>query len=863
MLSESKQYAKIMRAKKRIIFYTWMGFFSNLMGGILIYLSTYFGLVKQSVTLVNALTLYVICFYCVVLLVIKTKTGITKRFSQRILILQISNAGGLLFITLLYYPEIKTSILVLWIMAFAFTYSFGTLKQSIILSVLVFVSYVTSLLLSGFIHQSIEVIVSEVIFLCAFIPTCVFISSVGAKLKKQRDTTHRAKLQAEEALKIAAAANESKSVFLANMSHEIRTPMNAIINLSYLCLQNELEAKQRDYIEKLNNSAKSLLQIINDILDFSKVEAGKMEFEVMAFSLDEILGHLAVIDTFKKHGESIQPIFDITPGTPTYLLGDMLRINQILQNLLSNAIKFTDKGHIVLSISVFEDIGEQLKIAFEVQDSGLGMPQSVADNMFEPFSQADSTTTRFFGGSGLGLVIVKQLARLMSGDFSLISEPGKGTTARVILPLSIAPLSTNADITVIDKKVLLIAEDEHTRRGIKNTLTAFGVAVTDKASPGADEHIADAFDVLLIDESSIVSQVDIYQQWLQLLPKSLRVFFVSDNGQIPDKLSFYPIKPLKKPVYFSSFVEALLTTQFDSKAALETDSEVKSETDSNTNEVIDNDQRHKRKSKNINQRLQLSSNLYQQVGKQSILLVEDNQLNQEIIVDLLADSGADILVAENGQVALDLLAFQQVDVILMDIQMPVMDGLEATKKIRACPKWQDIPIIALTASAIKNDMAAGLAIGMNEYLTKPIIPEELFAALNRCCQNKHYRNTSEQAKQSEQQLYPGLDIKAALKTCNGKEHLFNKLIAQYYEKFKHVDEKILQVLADGDNVEASRIAHNLCGISANLGALSLADTARQISKELALPAETLSDDVKRRLKQDVLQVMTSIKQYLA
>ncbi|WDE13435.1 response regulator [Thalassomonas haliotis] len=873
MLAKLSQNPKIKHARKRLIYYAWTGFLANLIGGILIYLSTFFGLVAQSIHLINALTLYAVFFYTWVLLTIATRETITRRFSQKILMVQIANSGVLLFFVLVFYPEIKTTILVLWIMAFAFTFSFGTLKQSVMLSILIFVFYIISLGVSGFFYKSAQEVMPELLFLCAFIPTCAFISYVGAKLKKQRDNTEKAKLQLEQALKVAAAANESKSAFLANMSHEIRTPMNAIINLSYLCLQSELEARQRNYVEKVNKSAKSLLQIINDILDFSKVEAGKLHIEHADFSLDEMLAHLAVVEVPKNKRTNLQLVFDVQPNTPTMLCGDLMRINQVLFNLLSNAIKFTKRGQIVLSIRVLQRQEKQVVIKFMVRDSGIGMPQQVADKMFEPFSQADTSTTRVFGGTGLGLVICKQLTELMGGQFELLSEQSRGTRASASLPLELAfgPLHEQST-PASNKQVLVSAHNDITLSAIEHTLAAFAVSVTGCSSLDFDLDMMPGVNVIIIDESCPQTEIlAFYNRWTQLYQNNMTVIFVSNREELPLELVKFPLRHLQKPVYFANFCDVLSGA----------------------------DKAGGGQGNEAHQQFMLSANLYQQVGKQRILLAEDNELNQEIISDLLADSGCELHLVENGQQVLELLEHQEIDVILMDIQMPVMDGIEATRRIRAAPKWQHIPIIALTASAIKNDMEQGLAIGMNEYLTKPVIPKNLFAALMRCCTpnpqvhgSAHYGAFFEDARDSQNPLsrereegeeitampgnhakqqaavnitrasdFPGLDIKAGLRTCNGKEALYKKLIAGFAEKFSGIDEQIKQLLSQGDSEQAKHLSHNLRGISANIGALALAEVAAGIETELAAN-KGVNKLLRGSLKGELQQVLRSIERYL-
>jgi len=673
--------------------------------------------------------------------------------------------------------------------------------------------------------------------LVSFVLLCIFlflgftyytlnIRSANIRIKKLvKHRTHELKLakeQAEESSFIAAAANESKSAFLANMSHEIRTPMNAIINLSYLSLQSKLSSKQRNYIEKVNHSANFLLRIINDILDFSKVEAGKMHIEMADFSLDDLLSHLAITENLKSQGKDLQLIFNVAPETPVFLRGDILRINQVLLNLISNAIKFTHSGQVILSIRVLEQKANAVTLEFLVEDSGVGMLQSVADNMFEPFTQAEASTTRRFGGTGLGLVICKQLSELMGGSLELTSEEGKGTSVRLIVPLFAAPrpsdLLSSASLPETQQKVLLLGYDQKTLQAISNTLSAYDLSVSCEFSLDISEDYVDSFDVLLFDDSLPLTEItDFYEK----NHKQANLVFVclGHKPQEAKLLADYLFRYLEKPVYFSSFYACLKGTRTDEFETL-------SETES---------------------LVELSSNLYQQIGRQKVLLAEDNELNQEIIIDLLADCGVEVVVAGNGQAVIDLLETHEsneaegIDVILMDIQMPIMNGLEAAKRIRSQVKWQAIPIIALTASATTVDKEEGLAIGMNEYLTKPIIPEKLFAALSRWCTHKQGTvilpteiNTSEQAvDQQKVSDIAGLDMTAGLKTCNGKQALYEKMLRKFSIKYQHIDDEIIQALRQGDTENVKALAHNLMGVSANIGALKLSETLKEINTKLA------------------------------
>ena len=661
---------------------------------------------------------------------------------------------------------------------------------------------------------------------------------------------NEATLKAEQAVLTAKAANESKSVFLANMSHEIRTPMNAVINLSYLCLQKDITGKQRGYIEKVNKSANSLLRIINDILDFSKVEAGQMQVEQCDFSLDDIFSNLAVLDILNSKDKDVQLIFNLHPNTPIHVRGDVLRINQILLNFLSNAIKFTIDGYITVSIEMIKKQQDKLILQFRVEDTGIGMTQTVADKMSQPYTQADTSTTRRYGGTGLGLVISKQLIELMGGSFKFLSEEGKGTQAIFTLPLTLAQNEQAAVPSPL--KILLISKDQTTGQTMHHTLTAFNMQVKTQSTIPSSAPTIQEFDVVLWDDSIALKDLGNYfsaqQQAANDIPVSV---FLCNQEQLPEPLNIFPVRCLVKPLYFSSFM-----------ACISSESVNQAVTSSKPNELIN-----------------LSENLYQQVGMQRILVADDNELNQDIIVDLLQDCGSQVVVANHGQEALSLLEQQQFDVILMDIQMPVMDGMEATRQIRLRSKWDKIPIIALTASATKAEKTKGLASGMNEYLTKPIIPQELFTALARWCVPKSAQENITvkidapvaEVSQAKSEFMEGaassvgqsivLDVAAGLKTCNGKHTLYEKLLDKFTIKFSHIDGDIESALKNEEAARARSLAHNLTGVAANIGALALSQCARQLDKTLATQADVLPVSHLQILSEQLQQVLQAIKQY--
>lgn len=650
-----------------------------------------------------------------------------------------------------------------------------------------------------------------------------------------------AKEEAEVLSKEAEAANESKSIFLANMSHEIRTPMNAIINLSYLSLQKGLVGKGRDNIEKVNESARSLLRIINDILDFSKVEAGKMQIEIVDFALDDLISHLAVLDVIKKKDRDVQLIFDVDPLTPKILEGDIVRIQQVILNFLSNAIKFTLMGKIIFSIRVLKRSKTSVRLQFMVSDSGIGMTQEQADKMSEPFIQADTSTTRRFGGTGLGLVICKQLIQLMGGKFKFLSDEGNGTRAQFVLDFNIPKRVVEVD-QKSDLNVKIMAKDYQLLTSIQNTLSAFGLAVTTQDNIIAAE--LEGVDVLLIDESFSISDFEGLFEELGQYETTPELLYMSDNDEVIDELSHVYLLAIKKPIFYSGLLEVL---RKDNKVHAD------------------------------HQLFDMSSQLFEKIGKQRILVADDNDLNQDIISDLLADCGSEVILANDGQEALKLLQKEAFDVVLMDIQMPVMDGIEATKQIRLNPELKNLPIIALTASATQQDMVSGLAIGMNEYLTKPIIPKELFDGLAKWCVKKEGGASETKIPtdipkiKSDVELAPlvgngenllGLNIEAGLKTCNGKESLLKKLVVKFYSKYKDFPDQLGKVLAQGSSMEAKALVHNLTGVAANIGALPLSDVSRKVDNLLVNQSLNAQSPEIKLLFDHLNQVMVSIHLYL-
>jgi two-component system, sensor histidine kinase and response regulator len=669
------------------------------------------------------------------------------------------------------------------------------------------------------------------------------------------DVTELTKIQTalSEAKAAAEDATKAKAEFLANMSHEIRTPMNAVIGLAHLCLRTDLTAKQRDYVGKIHNAGTSLLSIINDILDFSKIEAGRLDIENVTFELDSVMDNISTVVAQKIQDKGLELLFHASSDIPHVLLGDPLRLGQVLINLLGNAVKFTERGEIRLISELLERTGDKVKLRFSVKDTGIGMTKEQASRLFQAFSQADTSTSRKYGGTGLGLAISKRLVELMGGSIWVVSEPDSGSTfsftgwfglseatARKVVPTRLGSLKVLvADDNAAAREVL----QEHLRSiGAEIELVASGTeAIVAVSHADADR----PFDVLLLDwRMPGIDGVETARRIradgsLKSMP-AIVIVTAFGREEVRDEAELAGVNGfLIKPVNQSTLINVLAEI-FAPEHMMAAREAVKTTT-------------------------------YDLNGLR-VLLAEDNAINQQIAVELLEGVGASVDVVDNGREAVDKLLATvgdlPYDAVLMDLQMPEMDGYQATARIRAEPRLAKLPIVAMTAHAMAEERDRCLAAGMHAHITKPIDPELLYRTLMQFY--RPGRVVAASATAVDHSPLPdapfdvaGLDVVDGLRRVAGNVKLYRSLLRQFVEQQADAVSKISGSVEQQDFALAERLMHTLKGVSGNLGAKTTNEIAAELEISLRNRDVQSLDAGLPRLSIELARTMEAIRISLA
>ncbi|WP_417435093.1 response regulator [Idiomarina abyssalis] len=644
------------------------------------------------------------------------------------------------------------------------------------------------------------------------------IKSVAEEMEKAKETAER--------------ANQSKGEFLANMSHEIRTPINAIVGMANLCLKTELNQKQKRYIKVIDSSSQALLGVINDILDFSKIDAGKLTVERIPFDLQDVLTSLADMFAYRAYDKDLEFIINLPANIPTRLIGDPLRLNQVLVNLISNAIKFTEDGEINVAVNLLDSSKDNVLLRISVTDTGIGMDEEQRANLFKAFTQADTSTTRKYGGTGLGLAISRRLILLMGGDIGVTSAAGQGSTFYIEVELPLQKEQDNSHHQYLLQKlsgvrILAIDDNLSTREMLYEMLRSYQVDV--KVCRTAEQALQvfqqsveedNPYQLVLVDwRLPGMDGLEFCQTITERYADDVRPKLTLATGYYAEELSEKAKQAgvndiISKPFTASTLGRSLASTLFQR--------ELPDESDAESGEGIP-----------------------ESILRAPILVVEDNEINQQVAREILTSHKFKVDIVENGQLAVEAVHNKNYSLVLMDIQMPVMDGLKAARTIRADFNYQQLPILAMTANAMSGDEERSLAAGMQGHIAKPIDEQQLIKAIIKWAVPGDYTNNQQPevpaATEEDESAKPpvripqvkGIEFEAALKRLQYNVELYLKLVEQLYETYQGSATKVSDFITRGQHDSARRYFHSLKGAAANLGFTQLQNKAADLEQFMA------------------------------
>ncbi len=672
------------------------------------------------------------------------------------------------------------------------------------------------------------------------LPTVALNTKILASKLETQKLLAQTRVQAADlavAKEAAEAATKAKSDFLANMSHEIRTPMNAIIGMTHLALKTDLSPKQADYLTKVKSAAQALLGIINDILDFSKIEAGKLDIEKTDFRLEDVLDNLSTIVSQKAQDKNLEFLIAAQHDVPHNLIGDPLRLGQILINLVNNAVKFTDRGEVLVTAAVEEQLADRVMMKFSVRDSGIGMTPEQSARLFQAFAQADTSTTRKYGGTGLGLSISKRLVEMMEGRIWAESQPGVGSTFHFTAWFGIGseekPKRFIPDLAGI--RALVVDDNAQAREILTEALRVFAMRA-DSVSSGEDavREIAaadsqDPYRLVLMDwhmpgmDGLEASRIIKRNDRLQHVPKIVMVtaFGREDIRAQAEQIGIdsYLLKPVNQSLLYDTLVDLFGVAGLEAHRS----------------------------------RAQKSDVPEHDATGIRVLLVEDNEMNQQVATELLESAGAIVTIANHGGEAVKILTegdqAPPFDVVFMDLQMPEMDGFTATKLLRRDKRLQKFPIIAMTAHALVEERQRCLDAGMNDHVSKPIDPDNLFATLLRWAKPRPKESVKSQPLPApvgisvDEVILPeiaGVNLADGLKRVAGNRRLYRDLLGQFAAKQGDAAAQISAALESGDRQLAERIAHTVKGVAGNFGITGVQSSAQKLEKAIREGQDTVS-----------------------